>query len=171
MIWTLRFLYTHQYGMYCVVNEIMTSDSRKCCVRVRICGTQQGMEAVLGLRYKLCMIHHKAHLYLWGQHVIVLRKYDANDDDTTRKQKFIGIRKCDSEASMSHNNATKDLEGSTKDVSSRNIQRTKYSKNIDDEGHGRRKNDHNKQRGGKSVVVEPRSYRDVVVNGNVMRQG
>ena len=98
----------------------------------------------------------------------MLRKYD-NNDDTIRKQKFIGIRKCDSEASMSHNNAIKDLEGSTKDVSSRNIQRTKRYKNIDDEGYEGRDNDHNKQRGGKSVVVEPRSYRDVVVNGSVIR--
>ena len=96
----------------------------------------------------------------------VLRKYD-NDDDAIQKQKFIGIRKCDSEASTSHNNATKDLEGSTKDVSPRNIQRTKRSKNIDDRGYGRRDNDHNNQRGNKSVVVEPRSYRDVVVNGSV----
>ena len=97
-----------------------------------------------------------------------MRKYD-NDDDTIRKQKFIGIRKCDSEASTSDNNVTKDLEGSTKDVSSKNIQRTKRSKGIDDEGYGRRDDDHNKQRGGKTVVIEPRSYRDVVVNGSVIR--
>ena len=94
----------------------------------------------------------------------VLRKYDS-DDDVIWKQKFIGIRKYDSEASMNHNNATKDPEGSTKDVSSRNIQRTKRSKNIEDEGCERHDDDHNKQRGDKSVVVEPRSYRDVVVNG------
>ena len=98
----------------------------------------------------------------------MLRKYD-NDDDAIRKQKFIGIWKRDSEASTSHNNVTKDLEGSTKDLSSRNIQRTKRSKDIDDEGYGRRDDDHNKQHGGKSVVVEPRSYRDVVVNGSVIR--
>ena len=95
--------------------------------------------------------------------VQLLRKYDK-ESDTTRKQKFIGTRKCDSEASTSYSNATKDLEGSTKDVSSRNTQRTKYSKNTD--GHERCKDDHNKQRGDGSVVVEPRSYRDVVVNGN-----
>ena len=98
---------------------------------------------------------------------MLLRKYD-NNDDAIRKQKFIGIRKCDLEASTSHDNATKDLEGSTKDVSPRNIQRTKHSKNIDDGGYGRRDNDHNNQRGNKSVVVEPRSYRDVVVNGRVL---
>ena len=92
----------------------------------------------------------------------VLSKYD-NDDDTTRKQKFIGIRKCDSEVSTSHNKSTKDLEGSTKDASSKNTQRTKHSKDTDDEG--------NKQRGGESVVVKPRSYRDAVVNGIVTRQG
>ena len=94
----------------------------------------------------------------------LLRKYDS-DDDAIRKQKFIGIRKYDSEASTNHNNATKDPEGSTEDVSSRNIQRTKRSKNIEDEGYERRNDDHNKQHGDKSVVVEPRSYRDVVVNG------
>ena len=93
----------------------------------------------------------------------LLRKHD-NENDMTRKQKFIGTRKCDSEASTSYSNATKDLEGSTKDASSRNTQRTKYSKNIN--GHERCKDDHNKQRGDRSDVVEPRSYRDVVVNGN-----
>ena len=94
----------------------------------------------------------------------LLRNYDS-DDDAIRKQKFIGIQKYDSEASTNHNNATKDPEGSTKDVSSRNIQRTKRSKNIEDEGYERRDDDHNKQHGDKSVVVETRSYRDVVVNG------
>ena len=94
---------------------------------------------------------------------LVLRKHDK-ENDTTRKQKFIGTRKCDPEASTSHSNATKDLEGSTKDAASRNTQRTKYSKNIN--GHERCKDDHNKQRGDRSDVVEPRSYRDVVVNGN-----
>ena len=94
----------------------------------------------------------------------VLRKYDS-DDDAIRKQRFIGIRKYDSEASTNHNNATKHPEGSTKDVSSRNIQRTKHSKKIEDEGYERRDDDQNKQHGDKSVVVEPRSYRDVVVNG------
>ena len=92
----------------------------------------------------------------------MLSKYD-NDDDTTRKQKFIGIRKCDSEVSTSHNKSTKDLEGSTKDASTKNNQRTKHSKDTDDEG--------NKQRGGEGVVVKPRSYRDAVVNGIVTRQG
>ena len=107
--------------------------------------------------------HDVFHSFSWGGGGGggVLRKYDS-DDDAIRKQKFIGIRKYDSEASI---NATKDPEGSTKDVSSRNIQRTKRSKNIEDEGYERRDDDHNKQRGDKSVVVEPRSYRDVVVNG------
>ena len=38
----------------------------------------------------------------------VLRKHDK-ENDTTRKQKFIGTRKCDSEASTNYSNATKDL--------------------------------------------------------------
>ena len=108
------------------------------------------------------------HVVNHHENLTMLRKYDS-DDDAIRKQKFIGIRKYDSEASTNHNNATKDPEGSTKDVSSRNIQRTKRSKNIEDEGYERHDDDHNKQRGDKSVVVEPRSYRDVVVNGRGRR--
>ena len=100
----------------------------------------------------------------------MLRKHNCNDD-AIRKQKFIGTRKCDSEASAktNHNNATKDPEGSTKGVSSRNIQRTTRSKDVDDEGYEGRDNDHNRQRGDRSVVIEPRSYRDVVVNGGSLR--
>ena len=54
-------------------------------------------------------------------------------------------------------------------VSSRNIQRTTRSKDVDDEGYEGRDNDHNRQRGDRSVVIEPRSYRDVVVNGGSLR--
>ena len=99
----------------------------------------------------------------------MLRKHNS-DDDSTRKQKFIGTRKCDSEASAKtiHNHATKDPEGSTKGDSSGNIQRTTRSKAVDDEGCKRRDNDPNRQRGDNSVVIEPRSYRDVVVNGSVI---
>ena len=99
----------------------------------------------------------------------VLRKHNS-DDDAIWKQKFIGTRKCNSEASakMNHNHVTKDPEGSTKGVSSRNIQRTTRSKAVDDKGYKRRDNGRNRQHGDNSVVIEPRSYRDVVVNGSII---
>ena len=99
-----------------------------------------------------------------------LRKHNS-DDDMIRKQKFIGTWRCDSEASATtiHNHATKDPEGSTKGDSSGNIQRTTRSKAVDDEGCKRCDNGHNRQRGDNSVVIEPQSYRDVVVNGSIIR--
>ena len=99
----------------------------------------------------------------------VLRKHNS-DDDAIQKQKFIGTRKCDSEASAKtiHNHATEDPDGSTKGDSSGNIQRTTHSKAVDDEGCKGRGDGHNRQRGNNSVVIEPQSYRDVVVNGSII---
>ena len=101
---------------------------------------------------------------------MVLRKHNS-DDDTIRKQKFIGTRMCDSEASAKtiHNHATEDPDGSTKGDSSGNIQRTTRSKAVDDEGCKGRGDGHNRQRGNNNVVIEPQSYRDVVVNGSAIR--
>ena len=75
----------------------------------------------------------------------VLSKHNS-DDDTIRKQKFIGTWKCDSEASAKtiHNHATEDPDGSTKGDSSGNIQRTTRSKAIDDEGCKGRGDGHNR---------------------------
>ena len=100
----------------------------------------------------------------------VLRKHNS-DDDTIRKQKFIGTRKCDLEASAKtiHNHATEDPDCSTKGDSSGNIQRTTRSKAVDDEGCKGCGDGHNRQRGNNNVVIEPRSYRDVVVNGSAIR--
>ena len=81
----------------------------------------------------------------------------CNRDTTSiRKQKFIGTRKHNSEAVVktSHEHVTKDSDGSTKDVSMKNIQETPH---CDD---ARRK-----RRGNKSDVVEPRSYWDMLMNG------
>ena len=101
----------------------------------------------------------------------VLRKHNI-DDDNTRKQKFTGTRKYDSEASAKtiHNHATKDPDGSTKDDSSGNIQRTAHSTIVGDEGSMERGDGLDKQRGSNSDEIEPRSYRDVLVNGGSMRQ-
>ena len=68
-----------------------------------------------------------------------------------------------------HNHATEDPEGSTKGDSSGNIQRTTCPKAVDDEGCKGRGDGHNTQRGNNSVVIEPRSYRDAVVNGSIIR--
>ena len=85
----------------------------------------------------------------------VLRKHNL-DDDSTRKQNFIGTRKCDSEAvaKISHNHMTKDPDGSTKDGSSRNIQGTTHPTIVDDERCAERDDGLNKQCGSNSDMVE-----------------
>ena len=102
---------------------------------------------------------------------LLLRKHNL-DDDSTRKQNFIGTRKCDSEAvaKISHNHMTKDPDGSTKDGSSRNIQGTTHPTIVDDERCAERDDGLDKQRGSNSDMVESRSYRDVLVSGGNMGQ-
>ena len=96
----------------------------------------------------------------------VLRKHNI-DDNNTRKQRFIGTRKCDSEAvaKTNHNHATKDPVCSTKDDSPRNIQRTTRPTIDGDEESMEHGDGPGEQRGNNSNVIEPRSYRDVLVNG------
>ena len=96
----------------------------------------------------------------------VLGKHNFDDDDT-RKQKRIGTRKCDPHseagAKICRNHATKDPDSSTKDDSSRNIRRTTRPTTTGDEGVVDR--GPSEQRGSAKEGIEPRSYRDVVVNG------
>ena len=96
----------------------------------------------------------------------VLRKHNF-DNDNIRKQKYIGTRKCNSEAVVksSHKHVAKDSDGSTKDDSSENIQGTTLPTTVGDEGSIECGHGFGKQCGNKSDVVEPRSYRDVLVNG------
>ena len=84
-----------------------------------------------------------------------------------RKQKYIGTRKHNSEAvaKTSHKHVTKDSDGSTKDVSSENIQGTTLHTTGGDERSIEHGDAGGKQRGDKNDVVEPRSYRDVLVDG------
>ena len=85
---------------------------------------------------------------------------------TTRKQNFIGTRKHDSEAAKtSHENMNKDSDGSTRDVSTKNMQGTSTQMKSDDEESIGDDNTKEKRRGSMSSVVEPRSYRDVLING------
>ena len=92
----------------------------------------------------------------------MLRNHNFNGDDI-RKKNRIGTRKSDphSEAGLSHNHATEDPNSSTKDDSSRNIQRTIRSKDTGDERN-------KEQRGSGKKEIEPRSYRDVVVNSDTV---
>ena len=85
----------------------------------------------------------------------VLRKHNS-DNNNTRKQKFIGTRKHDSEASkIIHNHATIDPDSSTKDDSSGNIQRTARSTILGDEGSMEHGDGIDKQCGSNSDVIEP----------------
>ena len=85
---------------------------------------------------------------------------------TTRKQKFIGTRKHDSEgAKTSHEHMNKDSDCSTRDESTKNMQGTSTQMKSDDEESIGDDNTKEKRRGSMSSVVEPRSYRDVLMNG------
>ena len=94
----------------------------------------------------------------------VLGKHNV---ENIRKQKYIGTRKCNSEAvaKTSHKHMAKDSDGSTKDDSSENIQGTTLHTMVGDRGSIKCGDGRGKQCGNKSDVVEPRSYWDVLVNG------
>ena len=101
----------------------------------------------------------------------VLRKHNF-DNENIRKQKYIGTRKCNSEAvaKTSHKHVAKDSDGSTTDDSSEHIQETTLPRMVGDEVSIECGDGFGKQRGNKSGVVEPRSYRDVLVNGGKICQ-
>ena len=96
---------------------------------------------------------------------LVLSKHNMT---SIRKQKHIGTRKHDSEAvaKTSHKHVAKDSDGSTKDISLKNIQGTRLNTAGGDESSIEHDDAGRKQRGDKNDVVEPRSYRDVLVNGD-----
>ena len=94
----------------------------------------------------------------------VLNNHDTMD---IRKQKFIGTRKHNSEAAKtSPKHMNKDSDGSTRDMSIKNIQGTSTQMKSDDEGSIGDDNTKKRRRGGMSGVIEPRSYRDVVMRNN-----
>ena len=84
-----------------------------------------------------------------------------------RMQKYIGTRKHNSEAvaKTSREHVAKDSDGSTKDVSSENIQGTTLHTTDGDERSTEHSDAGGKRRGNRNEVVEPRSYRDVLVYG------
>ena len=86
-----------------------------------------------------------------------------HDTKETRKQKFIGTRKHNSEVvKVGDEHVTKDSDGSTRDVAIKNTQGTSLYTTSDDIGDDDTKG---KRRGEMNRCVAPRSYRDVVVNG------
>ena len=92
----------------------------------------------------------------------------SNHDTTSiRKQKFIGTRKHNSEgvAKTSHEHVAKDSDGSTNDASIKNIHGTTTHTMVGDEGSIVGAVARKKRRGDMNSVVEPRSYRDVLMNG------
>ena len=91
-----------------------------------------------------------------------------NNHDTTdiRKQKIIGTRKHNPEArKASHEYVGKDSDGSTKDVLIKNIHGTSLHTMGGDKGSIGGDDAKEKRHGEMSSVVEPRSYRDVLMNG------
>ena len=94
----------------------------------------------------------------------VLRDHNTT---TTRKQKLIGTRKHHSEgvAKTSYEHVAKDSDGSTGDVSTENIHGTTTHATGGDEGSIGGDVASKKRRGGMNSVIEPRSYRDVLMNG------
>ena len=92
----------------------------------------------------------------------------SNHDTTSiRKQKFIGIRKHNSEgvAKTSHKHVAKDSDGSTNDASIKNIHGTTTHTTDGDEGSIVGDVARKKQRGDMNSIVEPQSYWDVLMNG------
>ena len=102
-----------------------------------------------------------------GYQVIPRSVLSNHDTTSVRKQKFIGTRKHNSEAvaKTSHEHVVKDSDGSTKDVSIKNIQGTTLHTTGGDKGSIVSDDAKEKRRGDMSGVVEPRSYRDVLMNG------
>ena len=83
----------------------------------------------------------------------VLRDHDTT---TTWKQKFIGTRKHDSEAAKtSHEHMNKDSDGSTRDVSTKNMQGKSTQMKSDDEESIGDDNTKEKRCDSMSSVVEP----------------
>ena len=94
----------------------------------------------------------------------MLRNYDT---ETTRKQNLIGTRKHHSEAMVktSDEHVTKDSDGSTGDVSIKNIHGTIEQAMSGGEAIIRDDVTGGERRGHKSMMVEPRSYKEVLMNG------
>ena len=152
----------------------VTEQVRKKAIRVAHCPTEE-MVGDFFTKPLQGALFIKMHNYIMGIEepgYQVLPRSVLNNHDTTdiRKQKFIGTRKHNSEAAKtSPEHMNEDLDGSTRDVSIKNIQGTSTQMKSDDEGSIGDDNNKKKQHGGMSGIIEPRSYRDVIMNGQEQR--
>ena len=97
---------------------------------------------------------------------MMMKLLSNRDSIGIRKQKFIGTRKHESEAGeTSPGCMIKDSDGSTGDVSTKNVQRMSNQMKTDDGDSGGDDSTRRKRRGNTRSTVEPRSYRDVLLNG------
>ena len=91
-----------------------------------------------------------------------------HDATGIRKQKFIGTRKHNSEAvKMGHKHVTVDSDGSTRDVAIKNIHGTTLHTTGGDRVSIGGDDTKGKRRGKMNGGVEPRSYRDMLMNDKV----
>ena len=98
-----------------------------------------------------------------GYQVLPRSVLSIHDTKNTRKQKFIGTQKYNSEVvKVGDEHMTKDSDGSTRDVAMKNTQGTSLYTTSDEIGDDDTKG---KRRGEMNRCVAPRSYQDVVVNG------
>ena len=96
---------------------------------------------------------------------VLPRSVLSNDNMmSTRKQKFIGTRKHNSEAAAITKHA-KDSDASSSDSHIRETQGTSSSMSGDDDEQSSQPCGRDEQHDSAGREVEPRSYRDVVVNG------
>ena len=111
----------------------------------------------------------KMHNYITGNeepgYQTLPRSVLSNDNTIcTRKQKFIGTRKHNSEA-MAITKHAKDSDASSSDSHIKEIQGTSFSMSGDGDEQSSQPCGQGQQYDGAGRDVEPRSYRDVVVNG------
>ena len=152
----------------------VTEQTRKKAIHVTHCPTEE-MVGDFFTKPLQGSLFIKMHNYIMGNEEpgyqvlprSVLSNHDTHDTTSIRKQKFVGTRKHNSEAvaKTNHEHVAKDSNGSTKDVSMKNIQET----TLHTTGGGKRSigcdDTEKRRRGNMSDAVQPRSYRDVLMSG------
>ena len=102
-----------------------------------------------------------------GYHALPRSVLGDHDMTSIWKQNFIGTRKHNSEgvAKTRHGHVAKDSDGSTNDASIKNIHGTTTHTTVGDEGSIVGDVARKKRCGDMNSIVEPRSYRDMLMNG------
>ena len=152
-----------------IQNFYVTEQVRKKAIHVTHCP----MEEMVGDFFTKPLqgsLFIKMHNYIMGNeepgYQVLPRSVLSNHDTTSiRKQKFRQKHNSEAVAKASHEHVAKDSDGSTKDVSIKNIQGTTLHTTGGDKGSIVSDDAKEKRRGDMSSVVEPRSYWDVLMNG------